>query len=323
MNGKCSHEGCPDPDNIGCNIEGEDNVINCKYYNIEETIAEKNKDIDDDYFRIPWTGNTFGLMDLNNLTTSTKPILIGISGVASAGKTTFLASLYCLLRHGEKIGGYSFSGSLTLIGWENIAWYLSWKNNGDIQFPPHTTSNSGRIPGLLHLALKNEQGEKVDLIFTDAPGEWFDYWRNNVTDDNAKGAKWIHDNCDAFLLFADCEMLSGKKRGIAKLQINSVADRLFEKIKNRPLGLIWSKSDVSITGNTKQQILSHIQRSKIAHFNAFSTSVKDGEAGIFHQNICNSIDWCIEIVNNNLNINPKITVFKPEDMFLSKRALNG
>ena len=57
-------------------------------------------------FRIPWTGNSFGITDLNFLTASVKPILIGITGVASAGKTSFLASLYCLLRHGRKIGDY-------------------------------------------------------------------------------------------------------------------------------------------------------------------------------------------------------------------------
>ena len=29
---------------------------------------------------------------------------------------------------------YSFAGSLTLNGWEDIAWYLSWKSNAEIQF---------------------------------------------------------------------------------------------------------------------------------------------------------------------------------------------
>jgi len=323
MGGKCSHPGCPDPDNIGCNVEGHNKLSDCKHYNKEETIAEENQQIEDDYYRIPWTGNTFGLMDLNYLTASSKPILIGIAGVAGAGKTTFLASLYCLLRQGKKIGGYSFSGSLTLIGWENIAWYLSWKNIGNIQFPPHTTSNSERMPGLLHLALKNEKGEKIDLVFTDAPGEWFDYWRNNVNSENAKGAKWIHDNCNAFLLFADCEMLAGKKRGSAKLQIKSVADRLFENIENRPFGLVWSKSDVSVSAETKQQILSHFKQNPLVHFTEFETSVKDGEAGIFHQNICDSVNWSIDKVQNNINKNPKIISFKPEDMFLSKRAING
>lgn len=325
MAGKCSQPSCY-PDETGCNVGGCINVKDCEFYNQSDSTSEESeiaKDAEEDYYRIAWTGNVFGLVDLNFLTASFKPIFIGISGVASVGKTSFLASLYCLLRHGKRIGNYSFSGSLTLNGWEDIAWYLSWKDNSNIQFPPHTTNNSGRVPGLLHIALRNEIGEKTDLIFTDAPGEWFDYWRNNINGKNAKGAKWIHNNCDAFLLFADCELLSGAKRGRAKLQIKSVADRLFENIGNKPFGLVWSKSDIKVSANTKQQILSHIKQNPLVHFNEFETSVKDGKAGVFHQNICDSINWIIEKQKSNINSKPKIISFKPEDMFLSKRTING
>jgi len=324
MAGRCNHPGCPDPDNIGCNIEGHPNIHDCPNYIQEKSDSEEKQQDEENYYRIPWTGNSLGLIDLNYLTASSKPIIIGIAGVASAGKTTFLASLYCLLRNGENIGEYSFAGSLTLIGWENISWYLSWKNNGNIQFPPHTTNNSGRLPGLLHIALKNKEGEKIDLVFTDAPGEWFDHWRINVNNENAKGAKWIHDNCDAFLLFADCEMLTPNcsKRGIAKQQINSVADRIFENINNRPFGLIWSKSDISIPIDTKNQIRSHFEQNSLTHFAEYETSVKEGVDGLFHKNICDSIYWLVESLRSNKNKLPLIISHKPEDMFLSKRTIN-
>jgi hypothetical protein len=323
MAGKCSQSTCY-PDETGCNVEGCANVKDCKYYDKTVTKNEiQSSTPTDESYRIPWTGNSFGLTDLNFLTASSKTILIGITGVASAGKTTFLASLYCLLRHGRKIGDYSFASSLTLNGWEDIAWYLSWKENGNIQFPPHTANNAGRVPGLLHLALKNSLGEKTDLVFTDAPGEWFDHWRNNVNSENAKGAKWIHDNSDAFLLFADCEMLVGTKRGQAKLQINSVADRLFENIEARPIGLVWSKSDCKIPTSTKEQILEHLEQNPYSHFSQFTTSVTEGENGIFHQHICESINWIIEKLKSNINSQPQIISLIPEDMFLSKRVVNG
>ncbi|MES2138114.1 MAG: hypothetical protein V4511_00295 [Bacteroidota bacterium] len=323
MAGKCSQSTCY-PDETGCNVEGCGNVKDCKHY--DKTVSEGKTEVStptDESYRIPWTGNSFGLTDLNFLTASSKTILIGITGVASAGKTTFLASLYCLLRHGRRIGDYSFASSLTLNGWEDIAWYLSWKENGNIHFPPHTANNAGRVPGLLHLALKNSLGEKTDLIFTDAPGEWFDHWRNNANSENAKGAKWIHDNSDAFLLFADCEMLVGAKRGQTKLQINSVADRLFENIEARPIGLVWSKSDCEIPTATKEQILEHLGQNPYTHFNQFTTSVKEGENGIFHQSICESINWIIEKLKSNINSHPQIISLIPEDMFLSKRVVNG
>ncbi|WP_394992993.1 hypothetical protein, partial [Emticicia sp.] len=196
------------------------------------------------------------------------------------------------------------------------------KNNGDIQFPPHTANNAGRVPGLLHLSLKNKRGVRKDLILTDAPGEWFDFWRTNIDSENAKGAKWIHENCNAFLLFADNEMLSGSSRGMARQQITSVADRLFENIENRPLGFIWSKSDIPIKELMKEQILSHLKQNPIFHFKEFETSVKEGESGIFHKNILESIHWIIEKLQSNTNTKPAIISFKQEDMFLSKRTIN-
>ncbi|MCB9304062.1 MAG: hypothetical protein H6566_25785 [Lewinellaceae bacterium] len=323
MDGKCSQPSCF-PEDTGCNVEGCTNLTDCKYYGKTESSKKENKKTaDGEGYRISWTGNAFGLIDLNFLTASFKPILIGITGVANAGKTTFLASLYCLLRHGGKIGDYSFAGSLTLNGWEDIAWYLSWKSNGEIQFPEHTTSNSGRVPGLLHLALKNKDGEKVDLIFTDAPGEWFDYWSNNVNSENAQGAKWIYEYCDGFLLFADCDMLSGNNRGNAKRQLIQVADRLLEDLDDRSLGLVWSKSDIDLTNDTKEQIVKHIKSTPFKHFNQFETSVQEGNNGIFHNNILRSINWIIEKSNGNYNTLPNISVLKPEDMFLSKRLING
>jgi hypothetical protein len=323
MAGKCSQITCF-PDETGCNVEGCGNPEDCKYYDNGVSNDEAVKlDSIEESFRIPWTGNSFGLTDFNFLTACSKPIVIGITGVASAGKTTFLALLYCLLRHGKKIGDYSFAGSLTLNGWEDISWYLSWKETGNIQFPPHTSNNAGRVPGLLHLALKNSSNEKIDLIFTDAPGEWFDHWRHNANSENAKGAKWIHDNSDAFLLFADCEMLGSTKRGQAKLQINSVADRLFENIGTRPIGLVWSKSDCEIKEITEIQILQHLQEKPSHYFSQFKTSVKEGENGSFHQSICDSVSWIVQKVKSNVNSNPQLLSLVPEDLFLSKRVINA
>lgn len=322
MPGKCPHPTCF-PDETGCDVEGKFNVIDCPNYNkVESTDRNEALDPFDEMYRIPWTGNSFGLIDLNFLTASAKPILIGITGVASAGKTTFLASLYCLLRQGRKIGDYSFAGSLTLVGWEDIAWYLSWKDSGNIQFPPHTANDAGRIPGLLHIALQNSSGKKIHLVFTDAPGEWFDYWRNNTHSENAKGAKWISDHADAFLLFADCEMLAGQKRGQGKSQINSVADRLLENLGSRPLGLIWSKSDIEITPSTKTQILQKINHNPSINFSQFSTSVTEGSDGTFHANICESVNWIIEKISIQLNTRPEISL-KTDDLFLSMGTRNG
>ncbi|MFP3802221.1 TRAFAC clade GTPase domain-containing protein, partial [Paraburkholderia sp. SIMBA_027] len=104
--------------------EGCDNFTDCKYYNAILLDGEEINNVGGDFTKVSWTGNSFGLEDLKFLTASSKTIMVGVTGAASAGKTTFLASLYCLIRNGEKIGDYDFAGSLTLNGWEDIAWYL-------------------------------------------------------------------------------------------------------------------------------------------------------------------------------------------------------
>lgn len=319
MTGKCSQETCF-PHETGCNVEGHEYVEECKWYNNGEKVEEqKINSVVENFVNIPWTGNALGLSDLNYLTASSNPLVIGVTGVASAGKTTFLATLYCLLRNGKKIGNYEFAGSLTLIGWENLAWYLSWKDNNEIQYPPHTSRNAGRVPGLLHLALKNPDGLKKDLIFTDAPGEWFDSWVYNKNDSSAAGARWIHNHSNAFLLFADSEMLSGSQRGIARNQIKLVGDRLKENLKERPFCLIWSKSDETISDDIKNQITNYIQNSPIENYKEFSTSVREGSKGIFHQEILNSINWILKLSESQKSDELSINSKKTNDLFLSKR----
>lgn len=320
MAGKCSKRHCY-PDS-GCNYEGYDILTECPHYNkgvaAEQTALSKE---DGSYWiRMPWTGNTMGTQDLNYLSAMSPVTLIGIAGVASAGKTTFLATLYCLLRRGLKIGSYQFAGSFTLTGWENIAWYLSWKDHSSIQFPPHTSSNAGRIPGLLHITLRNDKGRKIELVFTDAPGEWFDHWTTSTQHESAQGAVWIHQRADAFLLFADCEMLADFEHlGKARQQIKQVADRLKYALGERPLGLIWAKSDISLEEQVKKGISHYLTNSPVKHYQEFEASVRGGENDTLHVNILHSIEWIINVSEAKQNEPLTIKRYVPSDGFLSKR----
>ena len=70
MAGKCSQSTCF-PDETGCNIEGCPNPLDCKYYNKTESKEEVDTLIlIEESYRIPWTGNSLGLTDLNFLTAS-------------------------------------------------------------------------------------------------------------------------------------------------------------------------------------------------------------------------------------------------------------
>jgi hypothetical protein len=324
MAGACIKPDCH-PEDTGCHHEGCDILRECKNYRPEgegqELAATVPGAADTEYFaRVPWTGASFGLQDLSVFAATTTTIVVGIAGMYNAGKTTYLATLYCLLRQGVSIGDYRFAGSRTLIGWENLAWYLSWKKENNISFPPHTSLNAGRVPGLLHLSLKNSTGDRRELILTDAPGEWFDHWATKPSDIRAEGARWIHHHADAFLLFADCQLLADiEELGNARRQIRSIADRLKANLDDRPLGLIWSKSDVTIDPVVKKQISAHLQNSAVAHYREFQTSVRKGDRDEFHQGVTQSIEWILSVYDSEVNVLSPLPIVAPNDLFLAKR----
>jgi len=312
----CSRPDCY-PEDTGCQC-GETDYTKCKHYNQTESeshIAEKESN---DSERFPWTGSTLGLHDLNYISAYSNLTIVGVVGTAKTGKTTFLALLYCLLRHGYKVGGFSFVGSFTLTGWEDIASNLSWKSDDPkIQFPPHTTSNAGRVPGLLHLTLKGSDGLTHNVIFTDAPGEWFKDWSVNKNDVKSEGANWIYKNANSFLIFADCEKLSGNERGSAKNDIMQLLVRLKENINNRPVCLIWSKSDINIQSEIKNSITKYLS-SNFNLQNELDVSARNTK-DYWQQNVLNSINYLLETILSKKNQCIELPVLGQQDFFLAKR----
>jgi hypothetical protein len=312
----CSRIDCY-PEDTGCQC-GETDYTKCKHYKQKESESNAIEKEGGSLERFPWTGSTLGLHDLNYISSHSNLTIIGVVGTAKTGKTTFLALLYCLLRHGYKVGDFSFAGSYTLTGWEDIASNLSWKSDDPkIQFPPHTTSNAGRVPGLLHLALKGTDGLVHNVIFTDAPGEWFKNWSVNKKDINAEGANWIYKNAHSFLMFADCEKLAGAERGAARNDIMQLFVRLKENIKNRQVCLIWSKSDIEIHAGVKDGISKYLS-SNFSLCNELSVSARKTE-DCWQKNVLNSIDYVLASTLSGMNPPLELPVFNQDDLFLAKR----
>lgn len=153
-----------------------------------------------------------------------------------------------------------FAGSYTLGGWENIAHTLRWANDGGPRFPPHTPSGAGRAPGLLHLAFRNEATNIQDVLFADAPGEWFRSWAIQRDAPEAEGARWLATNADVFLLVADCEALSGPELGTARQQFQAVAQRLATEARGRPTALVWTKADKNVRSEVATTVTNTVQR---------------------------------------------------------------
>jgi hypothetical protein len=317
MSEKCKHIAlCTNPEDEGC-LLGLRDYRDCNYLNKGKN--QKSVEIPNDEFEMPivWSGNSLGEIDLNCISYKKRPYIIGLVGPSNAGKTTLLATLYMLLRSGSKLHNFSFAGSNTLVGWENLAHFLTFKADNLIQFPPHTSRNVGRVPGMLHLKLKDTFGLLHDVLFTDAPGEWFSTWANKADDENAIGARWIDENSDAFLLFADCEAFK-KDIGNARIELKPIAERLRNNINNRPLAFVWTKSDFEFNPKVKKGIeesicnLFSIQKE-------FNVSVKINGDNSLLKNIVDLFDWLLHEISINKNTPLTLEPKKSIDFFFAKR----
>lgn len=282
-------------------------------------------------FRVSWTGSPMGLQDVRLLTARSRVLYIGLVGAANAGKTTFLALLYALLRQGQAIPGYRFAGSYTLPGWEAIASSFTFKEGKtEIQFPLHTSRSisrdEGRVPGLLHLALLPETGPAlpIDVLFTDAPGEWFTNWILKYDAEASAGARWMYQHSDAFLLFADRDRLTGTQRGTARGEIKELADLLIHQLGTRPLGLVWAKSDVP---NERPQFLDdisqHLHHAAPRHYHEFEVSVELSGAERWHPQVLGSVAWLLDMRRHETGTPPPVPApaATEQDLFLLRRQV--
>jgi hypothetical protein len=336
----CTQNYCH-PEESGCAEEGGGDGAKCKFRKKAADQSAHGKAVASELggvpelvpgFRVSWTGSPLGAQDMRLLTARSRVVCIGLVGAANAGKTTFLALLYALLRQGQAIPGYRFASSYTLPGWEAIASDLTFKEGRtDIQFPLHTSRSTGRdegrVPGLLHLALRPEDEPAVmlDVLFTDAPGEWFTAWVTNHAAATAVGARWVYQNGSAFLLFADRDRLANNlQRGAARGEIKDLADRLMHQLGSRPLGLVWAKADVP---NERPQFLAdisqHLEHASPRHYREFEVSVELSGADRWHPQVLDSVAWLLDTPRRKLGAPPPIPVpaVIEQDLFLLRRQV--
>ena len=311
------------PEIMGCMHGYPLKAINkCKFYNPERTQKDKPEKMQETAQLIPWAGVSLGQRDIADLAASRSLSVFGIIGVQNSGKTTLLTVLYCLLRQGHKIRNYRFAGSLTLPAWETLAYYMTWKAGNHITFPPHTPGTVGRIPGLLHLALKNEKGNLRDILITDAKGEWFKDWAVNEGAETAQSPNWIHQYSSAFALVADCDELSGSNRGTARDEIKDLFNRLVNKLNNRPVVLAWTKSDIPVRPAMRENLLDHLQinGTPIPDFKVSAYKNARQPTDFWQQQVLSLFAYLLAATEGKLVDLPVIGLRQPKDLFLSIRT---
>lgn len=248
----------------------------CNYVTSQTSIElDKSDSLERASARVPWSGSTLGLADLISLAPRGQSLVIGVLGDHDAGKTTFLLGNYLNCIRGLSLANAEFAGSWTLGAWESLA---AWSRFDTALikpgFPPHTPRGISRCPGLLHLAMRKTDGRLCDLLFTDAPGEWFQSWAINEDSTEAEGARWTVEYADVILVFADCERLNGPWRGDARRGIRQLIERLGKHVNNRPVALVWAKSDKALPEMLSEGIRGSILRALAEHIpNAFELTI--------------------------------------------------
>jgi len=260
MERKCKHRDCYVPE-TSC-VMGWQEPTQCEYWpgNTEVVGEAPTASPNAERVTVPWSSGAMGLSDIEFIAARGTPRVVAIVGPHDAGKSTFLATLFLLLlRHGAA-ESYLFASSCSLLAWEHVAVHMKWLGSEPPKFPPHTTAFQGRTPGLLHLGFRRENGELRDLLFVDAPGEWFQQWAFNREAPGAEGARWVAAHADVFIVFADCAALAGEKRGEARVILKQIIDRVRSEQNNRPIFLVWSKSDIKIKPELRSSIEEACQR---------------------------------------------------------------
>jgi hypothetical protein len=319
---KCSYKDCQEDwdENQPVCLCGEVDYKKCQNYVYTQETGN-TQDVDEIKknlaYTLPWNGSAMGSLDTQFLTIKRPPTVIGVVGHSKTGKTTLLACLYMLLRNGKKIDGYEFCGSYTLIGWEKISHFLKLNSNKKLSFPPHTSANMNRVPGLLHLKLKDIHGIIQDVLFTDAPGEWFSEWAKTADSETGKGARWIDENADAYILIADTNSFK-ENTGSARHALMQIIERIKNTHNKRPTALIWTKSDVDIEGFIKERITSQV-KSHLPDIDDYNVAVINRSSENDLDNILSAISNLLKNKSSRLNNIADIEPKDNEDFFFNLR----
>lgn len=106
--------------------------------------------------------------DINNLECDEKPELITLMGLSSSGKTTFVGSLYALLRRRPDLLGVTFWDSDTLTGFEKKV-YMRRVKGENKSAVKRTLRSDGSI---LNVVIADESGQDSRmLLISDKAGE--------------------------------------------------------------------------------------------------------------------------------------------------------
>jgi len=123
--------------------------------------------------------------------------------------------------------------------------------------------------------------------------------------DTAAGARWVVEHADAFLLLADREALSGREMGVARGNIQALAQRLGSERAARPVALAWTKADIAISADMETSVR-HSVRRFIPDAEEFQVSIhgEDGQQNGTGRGFLELLQWSLSVRRGRVDLAP-------------------
>ena len=240
--------------------------------------------------------------DVNNLVSDSRPTLITLFGVSECGKTTFVGSLFAILRRRPCLLKKTFIDSDTLTGFERRVHqrFLSEDGQSVIQ---RTQRKAGSI---LNVVLGNEQGNNQHMfVISDLSGEI--YW-DAISDITIVQQQKAVKYADKLVIFADIEpLLKAKSYNSYKENFQSLLAR-FKENDMLPVGaevyVALNKSDMveSAAIDASKTETGEVDEEKKKAFIKAVDKRKEAIVDIVKDNIAISDDHLFEISSLGIQV---------------------
>ena len=172
---------------------------------------------------VPFRYDALKDADVNNLISDSRPTLITLFGISECGKTTFVGSLFAILRRRPSLLKKTFIDSDTLTGFERRVHQRFLSENG-LSVIQRTQRKAGSI---LNAVLGNEHGNNQHMfVISDLSGE---IYLNAISDITIVRQQTAVKYADKLVIFADIEpLLKAKSYNLYKENFQSLLVRFKE-----------------------------------------------------------------------------------------------
>lgn len=190
--------------------------------------------------------------DVNSLQSKDRPTLVTLFGISECGKTTFVGSLFAILRRRPELLKVTFLDSDTLAGFEHRVYrrFLTKAGKSEI---PHTQRKSANI---LNVVLGDERGENERMIvLSDLSGE---VYKDAISKNDVVEKQTAVKYADKLLIFADVEsLLSSKTYTSYKGGFKSLLSRFKDK------GMLPNEADIFLAFNKIDLVNAKVQKEAV------------------------------------------------------------